>query len=171
MESSLAAELRALEALGRRRDLERIDHASPAELRWDFTSNDYLGLANDARLVDAACAALREHGAGARAARLLGGGSSARALEQQVAAWQGTEAALLFPTGYQANVGLITSLAGAEDVLFSDALNHASLIDGCRLSRATIHVFDHADPESAERLLREHRASHRRALLVTDAVF
>jgi 8-amino-7-oxononanoate synthase/dethiobiotin synthase len=170
MESSLAAELRALEALGRRRDLERIDHASPAELRWDFTSNDYLGLANDARLVDAACAALREHGAGARAARLLGGGSSARALEQLVADWQGTEAALLFPTGYQANVGLITSLAGAEDVLFSDALNHASLIDGMRLSKARRVVYPHLDFNVLERELAR-AGQARRRLIVTESVF
>lgn len=175
MESSLAAELRALEALGRRRDLERIDAQAQAlgaggHPRWDFTSNDYLGLATDARLVNAACAALRDHGAGARAARLLGGGSAARALEQLVADWQQTEAALLFPTGYQANVGLITSLAGADDVLFSDALNHASLIDGMRLSKARRVVYPHLDFNILERELAR-AGQARRRLIVTESVF
>ena len=188
MDAALAAELQALEALGRRRDLAAIDAASHAigsgDRARDFTSNDYLGLATHPAVVAAAHAALDAHGAGARAARLLGGGSAAAALEGLVAQWQGAEAALLFPTGYQANVGILTTLGRTGDVFLSDALNHASLIDGMRLSKARTVVHPHLDMDALERelarALDEASAGHGdaypaggppRRLIVTESVF
>lgn len=133
----------------------------------DFTSNDTLGLAHDPEVIAAGRAALLAHGAGARASRLLGGGAPHDLeLEAQTADWLGAEAALLFPTGYQANLGVITTLARAGDAICSDARNHASLIDACRLSRARTLVFDHADPESLARRLAECAGARRRLILV-----
>lgn len=135
----------------------------------NFSSNDYLGLAADPALREALTEAVAT---GAPASRLIVGHLEAHEeVERALASLVRQPAALLFSSGYAANVGVIPALVGPGDLIVSDALNHASLIDGCRLSRATVHVFDHADPESAERLLQEHRGSHRRALLVTDAVF
>lgn len=188
LEAALAAELRALQAAGRRRDLAAIDAAAEAlhgtrapgqRAAHDFTSNDYLGLSTDPRVIAAARLALDVHGAGGGAARLLGGGSVAPELEAAVAAWQGAEAALLFPTGYQANVGLLTALTSADDVVFSDALNHASLIDGMRLAKARRVVFPHiaADDQGAPAALAQlerdlaRSAGARRRLIVTESVF
>jgi len=137
----------------------------------DFVSNDYLGFADHPSIVAAARAALERFGAGGRAARLLGGGSPLDAsVEQSAAEWVGSEAALLFPSGYQANLGLITSLAGRGDVILSDALNHASLIDAARLSRARVQVFGHNDLEHLESSLAR-SSSARRRLVVTEGVF
>jgi 8-amino-7-oxononanoate synthase len=94
-----------------------------------------------------------------------------RDAEVAYADFVGTPAAVLFSTGYAANVGTVQALAGPGDVVFSDALNHASLIDGCRLSRAKVYVYSHRDPEHLESLLREHRPRSRRALIVTDSLF
>lgn len=136
----------------------------------NFSSNDYLGLANDADVIEAGRAALQQHGAGAGASRLVTGDSEAhRALEQALAQFEGTEAALLFNSGYAANVGVLAALLGPGDAIFSDELNHASLIDGCRLSRAQVFVYRHRDLEHLEALLRAHPA--RRRLVVTDSVF
>ncbi|MCA8973290.1 MAG: pyridoxal phosphate-dependent aminotransferase family protein, partial [Planctomycetes bacterium] len=104
LDAELRRELDAVEALGRRRDLDAIDARAGGV---DFVSNDYLGLARDPRVVAAAHEALERCGAGGRAARLLGGGADADALEREVADWLGAEAALSFPSGYQANVGVI----------------------------------------------------------------
>jgi len=137
----------------------------------DFTSNDYLGMAGNAAVCAAASEAAREHGAGGRAARLLGGGSPKTAdLEHQLASWLGADAALLLPSGYQANLTLMAAIAGPGDVVVSDEDNHASLIDGLRLSRATVKVFRHADAEHAAALLEESRGA-RRVLCVTESVF
>lgn len=134
-------------------------------------SNNYLGLADDPLLLAAARAAMETDGFGAGASRLIVGNLAPhRALEARIAAWKGTEAALLFNTGYQANVGLVSALAGPEDTVFSDALNHASLIDGCRLSRARVAVYRHRDVDDLVRLLRAEPARRRR-LIVTDSVF
>jgi 8-amino-7-oxononanoate synthase len=112
----------------------------------DFTSNDSLGLSRHPDLIEGARAAAREFGVGARASRLLGGGSPLdEAVEQAVARWLSAEAALLFPTGYQANLGVTAALFASGDFVCSDERNHASLIDGMRLSRATVRVFAHAD--------------------------
>lgn len=137
-----------------------------------FCSNDYLGLAAHPELVATAQAGLAAHGLGAGASRLISGTHTAhRECERAMAAWVERPAALLFSTGYAANLGALGALLGPDDVAFSDRLNHASLIDGLRLSRARVHIFDHADPGHLEILLRTHRAEGRRALIVTDTVF
>jgi 8-amino-7-oxononanoate synthase len=135
-----------------------------------FCSNNYLGLASHPALADAAARAAHEHGVGAGASRLISGSLPIhRALEERLARFKKTEAALLFPTGYQANVGAITALVGKGDAVFSDALNHASIIDGCRLSGARICVYPHAEPDALRSALRDTPAERR--LIVTDSVF
>ncbi|MCC6750501.1 MAG: 8-amino-7-oxononanoate synthase [Deltaproteobacteria bacterium] len=166
IEAALAEELHRLEERGLRRSLAG---PLPAET-INFSSNDYLGLATHPALSDAACHALRTT-TGAGSARLIGGDlAEHRALEDRVAEYKNTERALLFSTGYQANLGVLTALLSPGDAVYSDALNHASLIDGCRLSRAAIHVFPHADPDALGRLLAE-GSRYRRRLVVTDSVF
>ncbi len=136
----------------------------------NFSSNDYLGLANDARIAEAAAAALSRHGVGAGASRLLVGDSEAhQSLERRLCRFESSEAALLFNSGYAANVGVLSALCGPLDVIFSDELNHASIIDGCRLSRARVEVYPHRDVAALEKRLSS--ASARRKLVVTDAVF
>jgi len=138
----------------------------------DFSSNDYLGLASDRRLADASAAATIEHGAGAGGSRLISGNNPEHeSLEAEVATFFAAERALTFSSGYAANVGIIPALVGRDDVIFADALNHASLIDGCRLSRAVVHVFPHTDAAALESLLMAHRGPFRRAMIVTDGVF
>jgi 8-amino-7-oxononanoate synthase len=137
----------------------------------DFGSNDYLGLSRDASIADAMIAAVREYGVGGRSARLLKGGSPLHEqCEQAAAAWLSCEAALLFPSGYQANVGLIGALVGRGDAVISDRDNHASLIDAARLSRARILVHHHLDLADLERALRA-ASSARRRLVLTEGVF
>jgi 8-amino-7-oxononanoate synthase len=134
-------------------------------------SNNYLGLATDERVKRAAGEALDTYGAGATGSRLISGNLDPyRQLEQELAAFKGTEAALVFTSGYQANVGTIPALVEAGDAIFSDALNHASLIDGARLSRADILVYRHRDAEDLESKLRA-RAAARRKLILTETVF
>lgn len=137
----------------------------------NLASNNYLGLATHPEVVAAARAALEVYGAGAGASRLVTGDLEIhRQLEEVLASLKGAEAALVFPSGYAANVGVLTALAGRRDHLFCDALNHASLFDGCRLSGARLHVYRHADPGHLETLLREAPAVGRR-FVVTDGVF
>ncbi|HZJ54848.1 MAG TPA: 8-amino-7-oxononanoate synthase [Myxococcaceae bacterium] len=136
----------------------------------NFSSNDYLGLAADPRVTRAFVAGLERWGVGAGASRLVVGDTEAhRRLEARLAAFEGTEAVLLFNGGYPANVGLVQALVGRGDLVVSDALNHASLVDGCRLSRAEVAVVPHADVEAIARALSRH--GFRRKLVVTDAVF
>jgi 8-amino-7-oxononanoate synthase len=138
----------------------------------DFSSNDYLGLASDPRLVQAAANAANDHGLGAGGSRLISGNNPEHeALDADVAAFFDADRALTFSSGYAANVGIIPALVGRDDAIFADALNHASLIDGCRLSRATVHVYPHADADALEALLVRHRTPSRRALIITDGVF
>jgi glycine C-acetyltransferase/8-amino-7-oxononanoate synthase len=133
-------------------------------------SNDYLGLANHSRLRAAAAEAAMDWGVGAGASRLISGNMQPhRALEQRLAAFEGYEAALLFGSGYLANTGTIAALAGRGEVVFSDELNHASIIDGCRLSRAETFVYRHGDLEHLAWGLQE--AAGRGSLVVTDGVF
>jgi len=137
----------------------------------DLGSNDYLGLARDPRVVAGARAALEEFGAGGRAARLLRGGSPLdERAEAAVAEWLGAEAALFFPSGFQANLGLICALAGRGDALFSDQLDHASLIDAARLSRARVFVHAHLDLAELDLLLARARHARRRFVL-TEGIF
>ena len=173
-------EMRQTRAEGnaRVRRVLRPDPAHPNRVIWQgrsilpFASNDYLGLARDPRLARAAQRATRREGTGAGASPLVTGWlPSLRALEKDLASFEGAEKSLVFPSGFQANLAAISALAGPEDLILSDALNHASLIDGCRLSRATIRVFRHADLAHAKELARNHRSQHRRLLVVTDSVF
>jgi len=133
-------------------------------------SNNYLDLAGHPTVVEGAVAAARRHGAGAGASRLVSGASALqRTLEERLAAFLGVEAALLFSSGYLANTGTIPALVGAGDEVFSDSLNHASIIDGCRLSGATVTVYPHRDAGFLAEALAASRA--RRRLIVSDAVF
>ena len=133
-------------------------------------SNNYLGLADHPRVREAAGEAAERFGAGAGASRLISGSMSLhRRLEQRLAAFKGTESALLYGSGYLANIGVVSALAREGDVVFSDALNHASIIDGCRLSRADTFVYRHRDTEHLEWGLRE--AGERARMIVTDGVF
>ena len=137
-----------------------------------LASNDYLGLARHPDLARAIAEAATVHGAGAGAARLITGtGPSHRQAEAAAAAFVGAEAALLFSSGYLANLGALPALVGPGDLIVSDALNHASLIDGCRLSGARVVVTPHRDAEAVRAALHEHRAAHRAALVVTEALF
>jgi 8-amino-7-oxononanoate synthase len=138
----------------------------------NFASNDYLNLASDPRLARAAARTALRFGTGAGASPLVTGHlPPLRRLERDLAAWEATEAALVFSSGFVANLALVSTLAGKGDVIFSDALNHASLIDGCRLARATTHVYPHADLAALEALLREHGPAARRRLILSDSLF
>ena len=137
----------------------------------NFGSNDYLGLAADLSLSAAAKTALDEEGCGSGASPLVVGHSAALdRLEARIAEFEGTEAALVFPSGFAANMGTIAALVGPGDAVFSDALNHASIVDGCRLSRAQIHIYPHGDCQTLESQLSV-AGSFRRRLIVTDALF
>lgn len=138
----------------------------------NFSSNDYLNLASDPRLAQAAARAARRYGCGAGASPLVSGHlPPLRALERALARWEGTEAALVFASGFAANLALVSSLADRDDVIFSDELNHASLIDGCRLARGPVHVFRHRDANHLADLLRREGTRARRRLIVSDTVF
>jgi 8-amino-7-oxononanoate synthase len=133
-------------------------------------SNNYLGLADHPRVREAAAEAAMRYGAGSGASRLISGNMTIhRRLEEQLASFKGAETTLLFGSGYLANSGVVSALAGEGDVVFSDALNHASIIDGCRLSRAETFVYDHCDTDHLEWGLRQ--AQGRGSLIVTDGVF
>jgi len=161
----------------RRQGLGRNRAIHPAS-GLDFCSNDYLGLRRDPRLAEAAAEAARQHGAGAGAARLLRGSCDLHdELEATLAQWKGTEACLLFNTGYQANATLIPALVGKGDAVFSDALNHASLVDGCRMARtggAHVGIFRHLNVADLGAQLQTWRLSapaEALALVATDAIF
>lgn len=132
---------------------------------------NYLDLAGDPRVVAAAAAATERHGAAAGGSRLISGNTEAHeSLERDLARFAGTESALVFSTGYMANLGVLSALAGPGDVIVSDALNHASIIDACRLSRAETRLFAHNDPADLERVAAG--CDHfRRRLLITDGVY
>jgi 8-amino-7-oxononanoate synthase len=133
-------------------------------------SNNYLGLATHPSLADAAAEAAREYGTGATASRLVSGNLEPhRELESALASLKRTEAALVFSSGYAANVGTIAALVDERDAVFSDSLNHASIIDGCRLSGADVHVYKHANPNDLREKYED--ADARRKLVVTDTVF
>jgi len=138
----------------------------------NFCSNNYLGLANHPRVVSAAHQAMEKYGVGPGAVRTIAGTIDLHnKLEKRIAAFKGVDAAITFQSGFNANTAAIPALVGKADAIFSDELNHASIIDGCRLSRAKIIRFAHADAEDLERQLVTHRAEYPRALVVTDGVF
>ncbi len=136
-----------------------------------FGANDYLALAGDPRLTAAAALAAKCEGWGSGASPLVSGRAEAhRRLETRLAEFEGTEAALLFASGYAANSGTIAALADRGDAIFGDAKNHASIIDGCRLSRARVHVYPHGDTHALEEM-RAGAGDYRRRLIVTDSLF
>lgn len=178
MNAALDDSLRALDAAGLRRALRQVQQRRAGtvllghERVADFASNDYLGLAADPRVARAAQAVLQAEGTGAAAARLISGNHPIHeALEHTLARLKGCDFTLLFPSGYMVNIGAIPALAQHGDVIYSDSLNHASLIDGCRLSKADVHVFPHNDLDALGRMLASERSRFRRALIVVEGVF
>lgn len=138
----------------------------------NFCSNNYLGFANHPRLLKAAKEAIDRFGVGPAAVRTIAGTMDIHLeLERRMAAFKKVDAAITFQSGFCANLATIPALVGKEDVIFSDELNHASIIDGARLSGAKIVRFAHADPSSLEQVIKEFEGTYRRALIVTDGVF
>jgi glycine C-acetyltransferase len=138
----------------------------------NFCSNNYLGLANHPRLVQAAQKAVEKFGVGPAAVRTIAGTMDLHIeLEKRLAAFKGVSSAITFQSGFTANLGAIPALVGKEDAIFSDELNHASIIDGSRLSGAKIIRYAHCDPADLELQLREQRSQYPRALVITDGVF
>ncbi len=174
--TDVAARLEELRERGLHRRLRLIDGPQGPSVTLDgrpvllLCSNNYLGLADRAEVREAAAEAALRWGAGSGASRLISGNMEPhRALEGRLAAFKGYEAALLFGSGYLANTGAVAALAGRGEVVFSDELNHASIVDGCRLSRAETFVYRHADLEHLAWALYHVRG--RPALIVTDGVF
>ncbi len=138
----------------------------------NFCSNNYLGLANHPRLVEAAREAVMRYGVGPAAVRSIAGTTDMHLeLERRLAKFKGAQATVTFQSGFTANLGAIAALVGNEDVIFSDELNHASIIDGCRLSGAKVVRYAHAQVDDLQRVLKEQRTSFRRALVISDGVF
>lgn len=138
----------------------------------DFCSNDYLGLKDHPSVVEKAIEVLKGYGLGSGASQLVSGYTEVhRDLEERIAKFKGAPACVLFGSGYLANVGTIPVLAGEGDLILSDRLNHASLIDGCRFSKAEVRVFEHRDYSHLREILLREREKYRRSLIVTDGVF
>ena len=173
----LTARLAEVKESGLYRRLRAVESAQDAAIILEgqevllFSSNNYLGLANHPALKRAAQEAIERYGCGSGASRLISGSMAVHhELEHRLAALKKTEAALVFPTGYHANIGVLAALMGPDDTILSDSLNHASIIDGCRLSRADTRVYRHADTEHLGELLKACPATGQR-LIVTDSVF
>jgi len=173
----LSAELDSLKSQGLYRRLRILEGEQRAETTFDHTgvvnlsSNNYLGLTTHPRLRAAAIKAIEELGVGSGSVRTIAGTMAIHMeLEERLADFKKTEAAVVFQSGFTANAGTVSSVLTKEDVVISDELNHASIIDGCRLSRATIKVFPHKDIDAARAILRALPASQRK-LLITDGVF
>jgi glycine C-acetyltransferase len=138
----------------------------------NFCSNNYLGMANHPRIVQAAQEAVKKYGVGPAAVRSIAGTMDLHLeLERRLAAFKGVEAAITFQSGFTANLGTIPALVGKDDAVFSDELNHASIIDGCRLSGAKIIRYAHCNPQDLDRVLSEEREKYPRAMVITDGVF
>jgi glycine C-acetyltransferase len=138
----------------------------------NFCSNNYLGLANHPHVIQAAREAVEKYGVGPAAVRTIAGTMEIHLeLEQRMAAFKGVEDAITFQSGFNANLAAIPALVGKGDVIFSDELNHASIIDGCRLSRARVVRYNHCDPIDLSRALKEQRFNFPHALVITDGVF
>ena len=174
---SFKKELEDIKARGLYRRMRYLESPQAPHVRMDgrdfilLSSNSYLGLCYDERLRRAAMEAVEKYGVGSGGSRLTTGSYEIhRQLEEAIAALKGTEAALVYNTGYMANVGTISALANREWVIFSDSLNHASIIDGCRLSGAETVVYEHVNTADLERKIKAHREG-RSALIVTDGLF
>ena len=173
----IAAELQSVKDAGLYRQLRLVDGDQGPTLMLDgrevinFSSNNYLGIANHPALAAAAKAAIDRYGCGSGASRLISGNMTLHEeLEAKLAQFKNTEAALVFNSGFQANVGILSTLAGEGDAILSDSLNHASIIDGCRLSKAQTLVYAHCDLDALEAALKQ-AASARRRLIVTETIF
>ena len=174
----IETELQALRDTGLYNQIRTLESPQGAWLVVDgkkvlnFCANNYLGLANHPRLVQAAKDAADKYGVGPGAVRTIAGTLELHLeLEKRLAAFKKVEKAITFQSGFSANLATIPALVGKEDVIFSDRLNHASIIDGCRLARSKIVPYDHCSPASLKQSLDEYRADFRRALVVTDGVF
>ena len=175
---ALQRELEELESLGLRRRLRRVEAVEGGRIRIDgrwlihLASNNYLGLTQHPRVVAAAREALDRWGAGSGSARLIAGNFPAHeALEQELARFKQAEDCLLFSTGYMAGLGIITALAGPGDLVIGDRLNHACLVDACRLSGAAFRLYAHGDVGRLEEALGQRRGRYRRVLIVTEGLF
>ena len=174
----IAQEIEALKSQGLYNRIRTIESPQGAWLVVDgkkvlnFCSNNYLGLADHPQIVAAAKQAADEMGVGPAAVRTIAGTTSLHLeLEKRLAAFKGVEAAITFQSGFTANLATIPALVGKEDVIFSDRLNHASIIDGCRLSGAKIIPYEHCDVASLESVIKENLSHYRRAIIITDGVF
>src|SRR6059058_4598162 len=136
----------------------------------NLASNNYLGLTTHKALRKAALDAVKRYGAGAGAVRTIAGTMKLH-LEEQIAAFKKVEACVVFQSGFTANAGTVSAVLGKEDLIVSDELNHASIIDGARLSKATIKIFKHKDVQDCERILQEHANFAGKKLIITDGVF
>ncbi|HEY9766383.1 MAG TPA: glycine C-acetyltransferase [Chroococcales cyanobacterium] len=173
----LDQELDAMKAQGTYRPLRVLENEPAAKCDFDgkvvinLSSNNYLGFATHPKLRNAALKAVEKYGAGSGAVRTISGTMRMHMdLEKKIAKFKHTEAALIFQSGFTSNAGAVSSILGKEDVILSDELNHASIIDGSRLSKAAIKVFPHKDMVALEKLLKENQGA-RRILVITDGVF
>src|SRR6476620_610351 len=176
--SYLHDQLEEWRAQGTYQRLRILESESAAEARFDgkevinLASNNYLGLTTHPKLREAALQAVRKYGVGSGAVRTISGKMSLHMeLEERIAAFKNVEACVVFQSGFAANAGTVSAVLGPEDHIVSDELNHASIIDGCRLSKAKIHVFPHRDTLTAEAKLAGLKDSPGRKLLITDGVF
>ena len=176
--SYLSDQLEQWRGEGTYQRLRVLESESAAESRFDgkevinLASNNYLGLTTHPKLREAALEAVRKYGVGSGAVRTISGTMSLHMqLEQRIAAFKQVEACVVFQSGFAANAGTVAAILGPEDHIVSDELNHASIIDGCRLSRAKIHVFPHKDTAAADKALAELRDAPGRKLLISDGVF
>ena len=175
--SFLGIELDNLRQQGLYRRLRVLDDRQQASAHFDgrsvvnLSSNNYLGLTTHPRLIQAALKATEQYGVGSGSVRTIAGTMAIHVeLEARLAAFKKTEAVVVFQSGFAANAGTVSAILGKDDVIISDELNHASIIDGCRLSRAAIKVFPHKDVDAARKILKELPAGQRK-LLITDGVF
>src|SRR5512140_3111757 len=174
----LTQELNGLKEQGLYNRIRTIGSAQGAWLTVDgkhvlnFCSNNYLGLANHPKIVEAAKDAMKKYGVGPAAVRSIAGTMGLHVeLEKRLTKFKGAEDVITFQSGFTANLGTIAALVAREDVIFSDRLNHASIIDGCRLSGARIVAYDHNDAAALETAIKENEGQYRHALIVTDGVF
>src|SRR6266404_9018045 len=174
----LTDQLKSWRKAGTFQHLRELESACELVAKFDgkdvinLASNNYLGLANHPKLIEAEIEAARRYGAGSGAVRTISGTMTLHLeLERRIAAFKNVEACVVFQSGFAANAGTVSAILGAEDHIISDELNHASIIDGCRLSRAKIHVFRHRDAAHAEEKLKALQNAPGRKLVITDGVF
>ncbi len=173
----LNQEIESLKSAGLYRQLRCIEKINGSRITIDgkehllFCSNNYLGLANHPKIIQKSIEIIKEFGFGAGASRLIAGNTIIHEeLERRIAKFKGREAAIIFPTGYMANLGTITSLVNEKDTVIIDRLNHASIIDACRLSKAKLQVYPHKDMKALEKIL-QRSDKYKKRLIVTDSVF